>query len=456
MISFSLVSFTFPNSAAPALKNVTFRAGQGEFILVAGPSGSGKSTLLRCLNGLVPHFSGGAISGTVSVAGLNVVAAGPQALSRQVAFVFQDPERQSVLDYVEEEIAFGLENWALPRAEMRARVQQSLEILGLAELRRRPIQQLSGGERQRLALACAIAQRPAVLALDEPTSQLDPPTAEALLAAVARLNRDLGITVVIAEQRLERLAPYARRLLYLEEGQLRVDAPIQLGLARLPRGRRPALGRLAADLGWPLVPLTPLEAAPLLSNGGAGRPKEVGAEHATTWRAPAGEPLLEAHNLRFEFPGRPVLRGVSLTLRPGECTALLGPNGSGKTTLLRCLLGLLRPAAGEVRLDGRSILGADVAQVGRLIGYLPQAPDDLLFAESVEEELLFSLRNHGLSPADAPIAPAELLAELGLAELSGRHPRDLSAGQRQRAALAAILVTGPRVLLLDEPTRGLD
>jgi energy-coupling factor transport system ATP-binding protein len=446
MIAIERLTFTYPNSQGPALRDVTWSAVDGEFVLVAGPSGSGKSTLLRCLNGLVPHFSGGVLSGGVIVAGIDAVAAGPRALSHYVGFVAQDPEAQAVLDRVESEIAFALEHAAVPLAEMRVRVEEALDLVELAPLRNRPLQTLSGGERQRLAIAAALALRPRVLVLDEPTSQLDPQSAEDVLRALVRLNEDLGLTIILAEHRLERIARYADRLTYLEDGRIVVDGPVREALTAIDAG--PPLVQLARALDWHPLPLTVQEARPFAP---AARTE---ISRPTSVMGSASRPLLEVKGLRFSYNGKDALKGVDITIGAGEAVALVGRNGAGKSTLLKCVVGLLRERAGEIKVAGRSTRGREVADICREVGYLPQNPDDLLFAETVRDELRVTLRNHNLP--ESPMAIDQLLERLGLSNLSAQYPRDLSVGQRQRVALGAVTVTRPRVLLLDEPTRGLD
>jgi len=446
MIHFDNLTYTYPGSLFPSLTDLTLRIAEGEFVLVAGPSGAGKSTLLRCLNGLVPHFTGGRLGGRISVAGHDPVAEGPQVLSRVVGFVFQDPEAQFIVDRVEDEIAFALESAAIPPAEMRDRVEESLDLLDLTSLRDRSLDALSGGEKQRVAIAAALALRPHILVLDEPTSQLDPWSAEEVLSALASLNRDLGLTIILAEQRLERVLPHAHRLIYLPGP----GEPVLSGQPRQVLHRvdlTPPLVTLGKTLGWEPLPLTVEEARPL-----AAKLRVAGCKSQVASREP---PILRVEGVFFAYDNAPVLRGVSLAVGAGELVALMGRNGSGKTTLLRCIVGLLRPRQGEIRLGGESLVGQETAAVCRSVGYLPQEPDALLFADTVTDELVVTLRNHGLA-SNPPIAPADLLARLGLGDVATSYPRDLSVGQRQRVALGAVTVTHPRLLLLDEPTRGLD
>jgi len=453
MIEFDRVSYTYPGATQPALYDVSLTLPAGEFVVVAGASGTGKSTLLRCLNGLVPHFSGGTLRGSVRVFGLDPVQATPQVMSRHVGFVFQDPEAQFVMDRVEDEIAFALENAAMPPQEMRVRVEETLDLLDLAPLRDRPLETLSGGERQRVAIAAALALRPRLLVLDEPTSQLDPQSAEDVLNALVRLNADLGLTVILAEHRLERVLAYADQLLFLPgpEGSPR-QAPI-LGDPRevlLHMAGTPPLVRLARQLDWSPLPLTVKEGLRFSRK----LPTPTAAKPAAQ-ASPAREasPLVAARQVEARYGDTAAVRRVEFALRPGEIVVVMGRNGSGKTTLLKLLVGLVRPAAGHVLVQGRDSAHMDVAEICRTVGYLPQDPNSLLFADTVADELGITLRNHGMETADAPRG---LLADLGLGHLAGAYPRDLSVGERQRAALAAVTVVQPAALLLDEPTRGLD
>jgi energy-coupling factor transport system ATP-binding protein len=447
MIAIDHLTFTYPNRLAPALDDVSWRVEAGELVLLAGPSGSGKSTLLRCLNGLTPHFSGGVLQGQVSVEGVSAPAAGPRLLSRLVGFVSQDPESQSVLDVVEGEIAFALENAGIPPAEMRIRVEEALDLVDLTPLRARSLHTLSGGERQRLAIAAALALRPRILVLDEPTSQLDPQSAEAVLQALVRLNDDLGLTIILAEHRLERIVRYVDRLTYLEDGRIVVDAPVREALSVVGTG--PPIVQLGRALNWQPLPLTVKEARPF-AQAFAHDSDVVPLSEMT--KKP--DPLLEVKALSFSYNDKKVLKNVNINVNSGELVALMGRNGAGKTTLLKCVVGLLKPQSGEVKIAGNSTRGRDVAAICREVGYLPQYPDDLLFADSVLDELRVTLRNHNL--AELPAKLYQFLDRLGLGKVAGAYPRDLSVGQRQRVAFGAVTVTEPRVLLLDEPTRGLD
>ncbi|MER3412394.1 MAG: ABC transporter, partial [Thermoleophilia bacterium] len=394
------LSFSYPGRGE-ALRDVTFVLQPGQVVLLAGRSGSGKTTLLRALSGLVPHFHGGRFSGRVEVGGLDTRRARPADLAGTVGILFQDPEDQVVLGRVLAEVAFGLENVGRSPAEIERLAQASLARIGASHLALRATGELSGGELQRVCLAATLALDPALLLLDEPCSQLDREGQASLLVLLRRLARQRGTAVVVAEHRLSSLIPLADRVLVLEDGALVLDAP-----------RDEAEAWIAAH-----------------------RPGWLSLERERGEREPPGDLVLRLEGIYFSYPGRPVLEGVSLEARRGEIVALTGPNGSGKTTLAKIAAGLLEPEAGTVARRGRA-------------SYLCQDPGRYLVCERAEDEV-------ALGASDRAQARRALLA-LGLGHLAHSHPRDLSSGERERLALAAVLATDPDLLVLDEPTRGLD
>ncbi|MDQ6772623.1 MAG: ATP-binding cassette domain-containing protein [Candidatus Dormibacteraeota bacterium] len=385
------LTYTYPGATVASLRRVTATYGPG-LTAVSGPSGGGKSTLLRVLNGLVPHFHGGRISGAAVVAGLDIIRTPTRRLARAVGFVFQDPELQTVYSVVDREVAFGLENLAVPQAQIGPRVEAALAEVGIAHLAGRRTAELSGGERQRVALASALALGPVVLALDEPTSQLDPDGARMVVEAVRQLARG-GRAVVIAEHRLNRLLPGADGLFDVRAGEVRSADPVTW---RPSPARRRRPGRAAGDESWWL------------------------------------------DSVDAAIGGVTVLRDVTLNGRAGEVLALRGPNGGGKTTLLRILAGSVAATGRVERRPGR-------------IAYLPQNPTSLLHRPTLLDEVRLTLDRAGEAES-----PREVLAQLGLLDLADRYPRDLSSGERQRAALAAVVPGSPAFVLLDEPTRGMD
>lgn len=450
LISLKNITYTYPSAKQPALRDLSLDVAAGEFLLVTGVSGAGKSTLLRLFNGLVPHFYGGHLSGSVRVAGRDPVALGPGEMSDTVGLVFQDPEAQFVAEMVEDELAFALENAGLPMPLMRKRVEESLHALSIEHLRGRRVSTLSGGERQRVAIAAVLTLQPRVLVLDEPTSQLDPQSAEEVLNALVKLNSDLGLTIVLSEHRLERVVQYADRILYMGmDGEIQVGAPREV-LARTPLA--PPVTQVGKLLGWTPLPLTIKEGRRFVQEQPPNEPSArttSPSEHPATDSPPPEAASLD--NAWFSYHGREVLRGLSMDVRQGEITALMGRNGAGKTTILKLMLGLLKPGRGSVHTLGKDTRHISLDALSRLVGYVPQQPDALLFADTVQAEIDFTRRTHGLPPDGA-----QLMQSLGLTPYRLSDPRDLSVGERQRVALAAVLAGDPPLLVLDEPTRGLD
>ncbi len=432
------LTYWYPNAASPALRDVTLEIEPG-LTLVAGGSGGGKSTLLRVFDGLVPQFHGGRISGSAIVAGLDAFRTPIPRLARHAGLVFQDVETQSVYGTVEREIAFGLENAGMARPEMHDRVDEALHLLGIEKLRVRRLATLSGGERQRVQLAAVLALRPQLVALDEPTSQLDREGADAVLAACLSLATR-GRSVLLAEHRLEQVLPAADRLLLMENGSALGPGPVRELAARL--ASPPPLLELAIRAGWMPLPLTVEEAANSVS-------RDLNLSHPAARSVPRGtgdEPAWEARDLTVGPAADPVLEGFSFAAAQGEVVAIVGANGSGKTTLLRTLAGLLPPLSGTVQRHG-----------GRA-GYVPQNPASMLHLPTLRAEVELTVRRLGVTTAaEAGTDTADgVLADFGLADLAGRYPRDLSSGERQRGAIAATLAGRPDFALLDEPTRGMD
>jgi energy-coupling factor transporter ATP-binding protein EcfA2 len=457
MIHFDRLTYRYPGAEPPVLCDLSFSIEEGEFLLVMGPSGAGKSTLLRCLNGLVPHFYGGTVAGQVRVDGRDPVTLGPGGMADAVGFVFQDPEAQFVVDKVEDELAFALENQGLDPIIMRKRVEEALDQLNIAHLRQRSVNTLSGGERQRVAIAAVMTLQPRVLVLDEPTSQLDPHAAEEVLDALVKLNQDLGLTLVLSEHRLERVVQYVDRILYLAgAGQPPLLDRPRVVLRQIDLV--PPLVRLAKALDWSPLPLTIREGRRFVRQF-SGSDSKCPMPNAQSPISNLQSPIsVSVHNLGYAYNGHPALRDISLDIRRGEFVALMGRNGSGKTTLLKQLVGLLKPDRGEVQIlaaDSRRLMSTRqtaVEEIIQVVGYVPQNPNALLFSDTVRQELDFTRRGHRLPQGDY----RALLGTLGLTAHADRYPRDLSVGERQRVALASILVAEPQILLLDEPTRGLD
>ncbi|MFF1789186.1 ABC transporter ATP-binding protein [Kitasatospora sp. NPDC058243] len=457
MITFEQVSVRYADAAAPAVADVDLTVPEGELCLLVGPSGSGKSTLLGAVSGLVPHFTGGTLHGRVTVGGRDTREHRPRELADLVGTVGQDPLAHFVTDTVEDELAYGMESLGLPADVMRRRVEETLDLLGLADLRDRALTSLSGGQQQRVAIGSVLTVHPRVLVLDEPTSALDPGAAEEVLAVLQRLVHDLGTTVLMAEHRLERVVQYADQVLLLTPG-----APPVLGEPAEVMAHSPVhppvvgLGRLA---GWRPLPLSVRDArrkaAGLRSRLDGLHPSAASAAPTAapaSTAAPTAAPTAAAERLAVRRGPVQALRGVDLALHPGEITALMGRNGAGKSTLLGSLVGLHTPASGRVTVGGRTPHRTRPAELIRQVGLVPQDPRDLLYGESVTAECAAADTDADATPGTCRALVERLLP--GIADTA--HPRDLSEGQRLTLALAVVLTARPPLLLLDEPTRGLD
>ncbi|MER5746824.1 ATP-binding cassette domain-containing protein [Streptomyces sp. NPDC002225] len=484
MIRFEQVSVRYEEAEHPTLSGVDLTVPEGELVLLVGPSGVGKSTLLGAVSGLVPHFTGGTLGGRVTVDGRDTRTHRPRELADLVGTVGQDPLSHFVTDTVEDELAYGMESLGLAPDVMRRRVEETLDLLGLAELRDRPIATLSGGQQQRVAIGSVLTPHPKVLVLDEPTSALDPAAAEEVLSVLQRLVHDLGTTVLMAEHRLERVVQYADQVVLLPS---RGTAPVMgapADVMALSPVHPPvvALGRLA---GWEPLPLSvrdarrragglrerladvappapgpvaaaapsPLAAAPVRRSALArllGRGARAG--DGTGAGKPVGEVAARVERLGVRRGRVEALRQVSLTVAPGETVALMGRNGAGKSTLLSALVGMVEPTSGTVLVGGRAPHRTEPRQMVRRVGLVPQEPRDLLYADTVGAECAAADRDAGAEPGSCRALFSELLPDVP----DGTHPRDLSEGQRLALALAVVLTARPPLLLLDEPTRGLD
>ena len=437
MIRFEHVSVTYPDTDAPAISDVSLDIGEGELILVIGPTGAGKSTLLKCVNGLVPHFTGGRLSGRVVVDGRDTRTSPPRELADVVGYVGQDPAAGFVTDVVEDELAYGMESLGVEPSVMRRRVEETLDLLGLFDLRDRQLLSLSAGEQQRVAIGSVLTVHPRVLVLDEPTSALDPPAADDVLAALTRLVHDLGLTVLISEHRLERVIQHADRMVLLGAVGATIGPPAEV-LRESPVA--PPIVDLGRRFGWSPLPLSVRDArrlaAPLRDSLAALAP--LPAASAGQSRVPA-EPVAQVRGLVASYDGVPALRAVDLDVRRGEIVAVMGRNGAGKSTLLTTLAGLRKPSSGTVVTPDR-------------VGLVPQEPGDLLWAQTVAAECIDADRDAAASPGTT----RALLTELAPDVRSEHHPRDLSEGQRLALVLAVVLAARPALLALDEPTRGLD
>ncbi|WP_410595799.1 ABC transporter ATP-binding protein [Amycolatopsis sp. lyj-23] len=446
MIEFSRVTVTYPDASRPVLSDVSLLVEEGELCLVAGPTGAGKSTFLGAINGLVPHFTGGRLAGRVVVAGLDTSLHPPRELASVVGVVGQDPLAGFVTDTVEEELAYAMEQLAVPPDVMRKRVEETLDLLGIADLRNRPLRTLSGGQQQRVAIGSVLTTHPSVVVLDEPTSALDPTAAEDVLAAITRLVHDLGTTVIVAEHRMERVAQYADRLLYLPgDGSVRSGPPAEILATSSIAPPIAELGRLA---GWSPLPLSVRDArrlaGPLRSR--LQKLSVVGRSLSVTGSA------LDVRGVVVRYGDVLAVRGVDLRVGPGEVVALMGRNGSGKSSLLWAVQGSGPRSAGKVDVGGADPASLKPRVARQRVGLVPQTPADLLYLDSVDAECA-----QADTESQVPAGTARALLDRLAPGVAGEaHPGDLSEGQRLALVLAVQLASAPPLILLDEPTRGLD
>ena len=454
MIQFRDVSLTYPGANEPTLAGVNIEIEEGELCLVAGRTGSGKSTLLGCINGLVPHFTGGHLRGTVLVDGRSTADHPPRELAEVVGVVGQDPLAGFVTDTVEEELAYAMEQLAVPSDVMRKRVEETLDLLGIAELRSRSLRSLSGGQQQRVAIGSVLTAHPRILVLDEPTSALDPTASEEVLGAIMRLVHDLGVTVVIAEHRLERVLQYADRVLYLPgDGSVISGTPAEVMEYSEVAPPVVQLGRLA---GWSPLPLSVRDArrrAPELRERLEGCP----APAASTLDTASTEPVLHAKGVVVTYGDVIAVRKVDIDLFAGTIVALMGRNGSGKSSLLWALQGSGDRDSGTIQVRNDTGVSEDPSKLPsrearQRVGLVPQTPGDLLYLSTVAAECAQADVDAGADPGDCD----RLLDRLVPGINREAHPRDLSEGQRLALVLAIQLTASPAVILLDEPTRGLD
>lgn len=444
MIAFSKVSLIYPQSTTTVIEDLSFEIAEGEMVLVMGHTGAGKSSLLKLINGLVPHHTGGILAGEIIVAGKSTRACRPGELAGIVGIVGQNPVATFVTDTVEDELVFGMEALNFPADVMRKRVEEALDQVGLASLRNRNIATLSGGEQQRLAIATALVMHPKVLVLDEPTSALDPVAAEEILAILYRLVHDLSITVILAEHRLERVIGYVDRILLIEgDGSTSIGEPSEI------------LGK--TDLVPPIVRLS--RALNLTEIGTSTREVRRHTEHlrenmpeieGTPYEI--GSSTLSMRDVSVAYLEQVALQRVSLELHAGEITALMGRNGAGKSSLIKCAVGLIEPLHGVIEIDGIDISTLSQGERISKFGYIPQEPSDLLYLTSVAEECFQADTDAGLEKGSTLQSLQAMLPSIS--PLS--HPRDLSEGERLTLVIAIVLARSPKILILDEPTRGLD
>jgi energy-coupling factor transport system ATP-binding protein len=448
MITFSNVSLIYPNSERTIIENASFSVNEGELVLLMGHTGAGKSSVLRLINGLVPHHTGGILSGEISVAGRSTRMMKPGELADVVGIVGQNPVNGFVSDIVEDEIAFGLETLGVAPEVMRKRVEEVLDLLALTPLRKSLVTELSGGEQQRVAIAAALVTNPKVLLLDEPTSALDPIAAEEVLSILHRLVHDLGLTVIVAEHRLERVIQFVDRIILVHgDGTLELGSTSQI-LQNSPIA--PPLVELARILQLSTIPLSIREFRKIA-------PHIESAIHDMTSSnsQPIGKVVMSMKEIFASYRDEKnsyALSDINLEIHEGEIVALMGRNGAGKTTLLKSAVGLSPIIDGQVLIAGKDPTQFKDREVMTYVGYVPQEPGDLLYGNSVIEECKLADEDNAV-PQGTTLAIYTSLMKIPNLHA---HPRDISEGQRLGLALSIILSASPKLVILDEPTRGLD
>jgi energy-coupling factor transporter ATP-binding protein EcfA2 len=417
MIDIEGLSFRFRGNTEYALHQVSLSIPAGQFLVVTGPSGCGKSTLALAIGGYLFRQYDGKVEGSVTVAGMDVRQRPIYDVAMVVGLVQQNPEAQFCTLTVQDEVAFGLENRCLPRAEIRERMDWALEIVGAQDLAGRSLAALSGGEKQKVAIAAMMATKPQVLIFDEPTSNLDPTATAEIFQVIEQIRDKAGITVIVIEHKVDYLRRFEPRLVQMQDGHITHDGKMQ-DVRRIPAPRFP-------DFPIPNSPIP-------------------------------NSPLVRVYNLYAGYEGNPVLRGISLDVHPGEFVAVMGDNGSGKTTLLQCLLGLLKPSSGYVDVLSHDTRLTPVSRLARQVGLVFQNPDHQLFADTVWEEATLAPRNFGMLDGIIDAKVKDLLARSGLADRHDDHPYRLSYGQKRRLNLISVLAHAPQLILLDEVLIGQD
>ena len=444
MITFSNVSLIYPNSTKTILEDLSFTISEGELVLVIGSTGSGKSSLLRLINGLVPHHTGGILAGDITVDGQSTQLVKPGGFAHLIGIVGQNPINGFVTDKVEDELVFGMEALNLSPDIMRKRVEEVLDLLGLVHLRQRSLATLSGGEQQRVAIGSALVMHPKILVLDEPTSALDPIAAEEVLSILHRLVHDLSLTVVIAEHKLERVIGFADRILYIEgNGSATIDSP---EIIMKNSVIAPPIVHLARALGLSDIGLSVRDLRRKTTELRQTLPDIERTQHQS------GALAIKAENVEISYGRYPAIKNLSCRIFDGEVVAVMGRNGAGKSSLLSVLVGLTEPTSGSVEVRGAPAHSFKAAQRREKIGFIPQEPSDLLYHQSVAKECQQADRDNGVESGTTYALLTRLVQTIG----KDVHPRDLSEGQRLALALSIVLSGDPSILVLDEPTRGLD
>lgn len=449
VIKIDNITYWYPECSNPAIHDVSLSVKQGELVLLAGSSGCGKSTLLRLINKLVPDYYGGKIKGNVYLWGKDIKICTRKEIAERVGMVYQHPEKQIVLQDVERELAFGLENLNTDINKMKRNVSEVISFLNLNSIRGRSTINLSGGEKQKLAIGSVIAMDPEIILFDEPISQLDPIAAEEVLNCIFRLNKEMGKTIIIAEQRLDKCFEMADRVIFMEDGEIIAEGSGRcIPNSITQRCFLPVIPYMFRNAEWTRIPLNVKEARDEIID------REYKNVSISCSIKAYTTPVLQASNISFDYEKKnSLLKNVSITLNKGEFMTVMGENGAGKSTLFKIISGLIDNYKGQVKINGKNIKDMDTKERVKSIGYLSQNPNDYLGRDTVFDEVAYTLRNIGEFD---PERVEKMLYRMDLEKLKNKKPRDLSGGEKQRTALACTIIAEPKVLILDEPTRGMD
>ncbi len=457
-IKFEKVSFTYAGSETPALRDIDLFIKTGEIVLITGPAGSGKTTLCSCINGLIPHYHEGELSGDVTVGPYNTRNVRVGGLASLVGMVFQDPESQLVTNSVADEVAFGPENLGIPREEINQRVEQALKATRMGGYEDREPHSLSGGEQQACVIAATYSMHPEVYVLDEPMANLDPQGRMQVLELVVKIAKERGKTLVVVEHALEEILPLVDRVLVMDKGQIIRDGSV----AEILKGgdikgifRRPDVVRLAESIHLDSLPMKPEDLYREMHE--QYKPKKLQEKTNNEHKNGHTKPVIQLENVTYCYQaGVDALYDVNLTINEGEFVALMGRNGSGKTTLVSHLIGLLLPSQGNVTVVGHDTRETPTHELARDIGFCFQNPNHQIVSFNVQEEMTFGLKAHNIDPSEYETRIREALEIVNMQDFQDAEIFDLGKGQKQRIALASVLTLKPRILVIDEPTTGQD
>jgi len=472
MIEIKDLWYTYPGRSEPTLKGINLKVEKGEFVLLTGPTGCGKSTLLKTLNGIIPHESEGVFSGSVKVKGMETIDSSHMEISKEVGLVFQNPDDQIFSTLVEDEVAFGPENLCFEQKEIDRKVEEALQIVGMPDHRLDSTNSLSGGQKQRICIASMLAMMPEVLAMDEPVSQMDPMGTHEVLNTVRELNRKLKITILLVEHRLHELAPFADRIVIMDNGKIVFDQPASKAFDHLDIFYRlglriPEPVELCHDLGIKASPLSVSGALAMLNGRNfkesmripqtfPNKEKNTGVKNnSINASLENNASVISIKDLWSGYEkNKMVLKGINLEIHKGERVAIMGTNGSGKSTLLLHLAAILKPDNGSVKVFGEDTKSKNPYSFAGKVGFVFQNPDLMLFCDSTEEEARFGPVHLKYDNIEERVRNS--LEAMSILHLKHDLPQSLSRGQRLRTAVASVLSIDPELILLDEPTTGQD